>query len=109
MIDPHEVQRLLWEGDETIEDASHSLRQGRAVRLELPSSYHHSLFAHLHPHCPPGSQEQVEQQGGPELLARIARIQGLEGLRKLEEVVQKATVRVESPAPVVLIRPSELA
>ena len=98
--------RLTWRGAKTVDSlASFLARQGN-VALGLAPDLHHSLFAHLHPQAPPGQPEDVDMQGGAELLARIAEIPGLEELARLVPGLRaaRAQIQVQSPAPIVHIR-----
>lgn len=96
---------LLWRGTETIGAACDTLARHGRVEVQLPTDFHHAVFARLHPHAPPGQVEEVDVSGGAELIARISSIPGLDALARLEQPVAAAhaRVRVVSPSPKLLI------
>ncbi len=98
--------RLNWRGVSTVESLVSFLQRQGAVALGLAPDFHHSLFVHLHPSSAPGEPEEVDMQGGAELLARIAEISGLEALGKLIPALREAGVQVhvQSPAPIIRIQ-----
>jgi hypothetical protein len=97
--------RLNWRGAKTVDSLASFLERQGNVALGLAPDLHHSLFVHLHPQAPPGQPEDVDMQGGTELLARIAEIPGLEALATLVGPLQAAHARiqVQSPAPIIRI------
>jgi len=98
--------RLNWRGAGTARSLASFLERHTSVALNLAPELHHSLFVHLHPQAPPGQPEQVDVEGGAELLARIAEIPGLEALATLVAALQaaRAQIQVQSPAPILRIR-----
>lgn len=96
---------LIWRGTETIHAARAALARQGTVAVQLPADFHHAVYARLHPACRPGDVEALDITGGPELLARISQIPGLDPLVQLERVAAeaRARVRVLSPSPKVVI------
>ena len=96
--------RLTWHGHETIAVLPKLLDEAEEIEIALPLDYNHSLFHTLHPEARPADLENIDAQGGPELLSRIATVSGLEELAELVEVLTEAqaSVRVSSP-PTLLI------
>lgn len=96
--------RLTWHGHETISVIPKLLDETEEIEIALPLDYNHSLFHALHPDARPADLENIDAQGGPELLARIAKVRGLEELAQLVDVLKnaRASVRVSSP-PTLLI------
>lgn len=101
------IERLLWEGSATIEAALAALSRQVGVKLELPESYHHALRAHLQPEAASGQGNGISVHDGAELIARMAKVRGLEALNALAKAVDESAAEVsfESPLPRVLIRP----
>jgi hypothetical protein len=100
--------RLTWRGHETIALIPRLLDQTEQVEIALPADYNHALFHALNPDAPPSAPEDIDASGGPELLADIARIRGLEELATLTGVLSKvqASVRLVSPPTLVIDIPS---
>lgn len=100
--------RLNWEGSETIEAINSVLHQPCRIELTLATNYHHAIFRHFHPAVPAGQFETLDEQGGAELLAKLAEIDGLQALAQLMDAVakSKATVRVTGPAMVIIEIPT---
>lgn len=100
--------KLTWHGHETIESVPSLLDQAQQVEITLPSNYNHSLFCKLHPDEPPAQLEEIHASGGPELLADIAAVSGLEEFTALSEplAASNATVQVVSPPKVVITLPA---
>lgn len=96
--------RLLWQGSASIDRCAELLRAGRTVELQLPSNFNHALFAELHGDVPTPQAERLDVAGGPDLLSRIARIDGLESLQGLQPSARDsaAEVRIVSPARLVI-------
>ena len=96
---------LAWEGDATIKEARTALRRGDEVEIELAAGLHHALFRHLHPDDPRGAPEDLDEEGGPELLRRLAGVAGLEELARLARSAKLAPYRVRlvSPDPRLLL------
>jgi len=98
--------RLTWRGAKTVQSVASFLERQGNVSLGLAPDLHHSLFVHLHPQAPPGLPEEVDIQGGAELLSRVAQIAGLEEIARLVPALQAANAQVQvlSPAPIIRIR-----
>jgi hypothetical protein len=96
--------RLTWRGRETVAILPRLLDQTEQIEIALPADYNHALFHALHPDAPPSAPEDIDSSGGPELLADIARIHGLEELGTLTAALNRvqAGVRLISP-PTLLI------
>ncbi len=101
--------RLNWEGSETIEAIRPVLRQPCRIELTLAANYHHAIFRHLHPTAPAGQSELLDEQGGAELLAKLAEIEGLQVIAQLRDAVAKSKgkVRVTGPALVIIEIPAQ--
>jgi hypothetical protein len=99
--------KLPWRGRETIESIPLLLEGAQRIEITLPSNYNHALFETLHPGEPPAQLEEIDAAGGPELLAHIAAVSGLEEFRLLTGplTAARARVRVSSPAKVFIILP----
>ncbi|PTR16164.1 hypothetical protein C8R31_102178 [Nitrosospira sp. Nsp2] len=99
---------LPWHGHETIESIPALLDDALEIEITLPVNYNHSLFSLLHGDDAPGRVEEVRASGGPELLAKIASVKGLEELSSLIEPLTAAgaKVRVLSPPRIVITLPA---
>ena len=102
------IVRLNWEGAETIEAITPVLHQPCRIELTLAANYHHAIFRHFHPTAPAGQFELLDERGGAELLAKLAAIEGLQGIAQLRDAVAKSKgkVRVIGPALVVIEIPA---
>jgi len=100
--------KLVWHGHETIESIPALLDQAEQIEITLPSNYNHALFRKLHLRALPAEPEVIDIAGGPELLAKVATVTGLEELAALTEVLTaaQATVQVISPPKVVITLPA---
>jgi hypothetical protein len=98
--------RLIWHGHETIASLPVLLEQTEQIGIDLPVNYNHALFRRLHPQAHTAGVENIDRSGGPELLAEIAAIAGLEGFAALTEALTTAgaTVQVVSPPQVIISR-----
>ncbi|SDA16369.1 hypothetical protein SAMN05216428_105154 [Nitrosospira sp. Nsp11] len=98
--------KLTWRGHETIESIPPLLSDARQIEIILPTNYNHSLFCALHPGEPPAQLEEINTSGGPELLAAIATVKGLEEFIALARALTTAHIEVHvvSP-PSVIIKP----
>jgi hypothetical protein len=98
---------VLWEGKETVFAARSLLKKGLSVELQFPINYHHAFAAHLNPDASPDRVEDIVMEAGPELLARLAEIRGLEDLSTLVKPATEADaiVRLENPASVIISIP----
>jgi hypothetical protein len=99
--------KLTWRGHETIESIPPLLGDARQIEIILPANYNHSLFCALHPDEPPAQLEEINASGGPELLAVIATVKGLEEFIALARALTTAHIEVQvvSP-PSVIIKPA---
>jgi hypothetical protein len=100
---------IAWSGPGTLPALRRALKKHQTVRLALPLEMHHALFRHLNPAASRGAPEDFRAEGGPELLARIATVAGLEPLAALEDSARVARYRVSlaTPDPVVVLSPPE--
>jgi hypothetical protein len=100
--------RLTWHGLETLEAVPKLLNQTEQIEIELPNDYNHALFSTLHPEASTAELEDIDISGGPELLAEIATIKGLEGFAALIDVLKsvQATIQITSPPKLLIIVPS---
>lgn len=108
MTQPFAVH-LNWEGAETIATIASVLHQPCHIELNLAANYHHAIFRHLHPDAPPAQLEALDEQGGAELLAKLAEIEGLQPLARLRDAVaeSKGLVRISAPAMVIIDIPEK--
>lgn len=99
--------KLPWHGHETIEAIPPLLDQAQKLEITLPSNYNHALFSVLHTDEPPARLENIDASGGPELLADIATVSGLEEFASLTEALRAANARVHvlSPATIFILLP----
>lgn len=97
---------LPWRGPETIESIPQLLDHAQQIEIVLPDSYNHALFTALHPDAPPAQLEDMNSSGGPELLAAVAGVKGLEGFQELVDAAAavNAIVEVSTPATIVIRR-----
>ena len=100
--------RIQWSDPDAAAVAARTVREGQAVELDLPADFHHALMHHLQPDQDTGT-EQLDQEGGAELLRKVATIRVLNELRDLAEAAAEtdARVRIQSPAPQIMITPSD--
>ena len=100
--------RLTWHGHETITVIPKLLDEAEEIEIALPLDYNHSLFHALHPDARPADLEDIDAQGGPELLARVATVSGLNELAQLVEVLKQvqASIRVSSPPTILITVPN---
>jgi hypothetical protein len=97
---------LPWHGYETIESISALLNEAEQIKITLPENYNHALFCALHP-GEPVSVENIDVSGGPELLASISTVSGLEEFSSLDDALTRAraSIHVISPATIVITLP----
>lgn len=102
------VIKLPWHGHETIESIPSLLNRAKQIEITLPANYNHALFRVLHPDQPHARLEVIDASGGPELLAKIASVTGLEELTALTGALTaaQATVGVVSPPTIVITLPA---
>ncbi|MDN5850321.1 MAG: hypothetical protein L0H63_11925 [Nitrococcus sp.] len=100
--------KLPWHGHETIESIPSLLDRAEQIEITLPANYNHALFRILHPDQEHARLEVIDASGGPELLAKIATVSGLEGLVALTGALTaaQAKVRVASPPTIVITLPA---
>lgn len=96
--------RLNWDGVETIKAIEPLLAQPCCIELSLAANYHHAIYRQFHPNAPPAQLEVLQEEGGGELLAKFAAIEGLQALAQLADPVTKAngTVTIGQPALVTI-------
>ena len=96
--------KLTWHGRETVEAVVKFISDVREIEIELPFNYNHALFHTLNPQASPSVSEDLDITGGPELLAKIATVHGLEELEGLIEALKKvnATVQLVSPPTITI-------
>jgi hypothetical protein len=99
--------KLPWRGHETIESIPALLSKAQRIEITLPPNYNHALFSVLHSHEPPAQLEDINASGGPELMATIASVSGLEEFTALTPVLAEANagVQVLSPAKIFILLP----
>lgn len=103
------MPRVTWGGADSIAEAKRLLEEDQCVVVELPSGFNHTLFKHIHPDAPPSELEQLDVEGGSELLECVSGIKNLEQLQELADWVNRhqASVRIISPAPKIMILSQE--
>lgn len=108
IVEKEPLIKLTWHGHETVESIPALLDQAEQIEVILPLNYNHALFQRLHPHAPPAELEDIDVSGGPELLEKIATINGLEEFHALVGTLTtaRAAVRVASPPKVVITLPA---
>ena len=107
-MDREAVIRLNWNDDETIAAIPDLLMHAHQVEITLPADYNHALFRALHPDAPASEPEVLDIHAGPEVLADIAHVRGLEKLTGLAEplAAAHASLHVLSPPMLVIELPS---
>lgn len=92
-----------------LEAAREVLRRGSRVDIALPLETHHALYRHVNPDAPPGPHEDIDAEGGEDLLQRIATVAGLEELADLVPALRRHRYRVElsGPDPLLSLLPPE--
>lgn len=100
--------KLTWRGHETVESIPALLDQTEQIEIVLPANYNHALFRKIFPHAPLAEPEHIDVSGGPELLAEIATVTGLEELSALTPALAAAHARVQviSPPKIIITRPA---
>ena len=86
--------QLLWRGRETIDEVLPLIKPSATIEIQLAAEYHHALFRAVHPAAPPGAVEEIDADGGPELLTKVAAINGLEDMKALISPLTKARAAV---------------
>ena len=99
--------RLTWHGKETADKVAGLLDEVERIEILLAPEYHHVLFSRLYPNASRAQLEDLDVEGGPQLLSRIADIEGLEELAELEQAVSNAhaNVKIKSPATIIITLP----
>ena len=99
------VVNLTWHGMATVDVARAAVSDHRDVELQLPAGFHHAVLVRFRAQAVAGRDEAVDVAGGPELLARVATIHGLDALGALHDpaVREHAHVRIVSPSPKIVI------
>ena len=98
--------RLAWRGNKTIDIIPKLLDVAEQVEIILPVGFNHALFRALNPDLQAATNEDIDITGGPELLAKIAKIKGLEHFEALIEVLNRnsSTIQIVSPPMVIITR-----
>jgi hypothetical protein len=96
--------RLDWHGRETVDRLAKLVDEAEQVEIALPPEYHHVLFRTLYPEASVSQYEELDVRGGPELLARIAVVKGLEPFADVAGLLSEryASVRLDSPAIILI-------
>jgi len=100
------VVNLVWHGRATVDIARAAVSDHRDVELQLPAGFHHAVLVHFQSRdAAPQPQQTIDVAGGPELLAEVASIHGLDALGELRDPVRRehANVRIVSPSPKIVI------
>ncbi|MFN2329852.1 MAG: hypothetical protein ABR612_13125 [Chromatocurvus sp.] len=102
--DKEPLIRLVWNGAATTAEIAELLDLAEQIEITLPANYNHALFRTLHPDAPVSALEDLDTRAGPELLADIATVRGLENLAALTDTLidAQATLHLLSP-PTLLI------
>lgn len=101
--------RLTWHGHETVALIPKLLEEAERIEIILPFDYNHALYHALNPDAQAADFEDIDNQGGPELLSQIATVSGLDELERLTEILRnvQASVRITSPPTLLITVPSE--
>jgi len=108
-MDKEPLIRLTWHGHETVSLIPGLLNEFEQIEISLPLEYNHALFETLHPDARAADLENIDAHGGPELLARIATVSGLEELENLTGLLNnaRASVRIISPPTLLISFPAQ--
>lgn len=93
---------IEWRGEATIPEISEALNDNGRVDLVLPANFNHALFAHLYPDTEAGAEE-IDIEGGPELLRSVAGVDGLDDLLALKDLAETVDARIHIVSPPRLI------
>lgn len=98
--------RVRWTGTGPIDAVEDTLRHCGRVDVELPAEFHHAIYTHFRPGTYEAHAEQLDEEGGAELLWRVAEVGQLHAIADLIPLVTErhGHVHVYSPAPHILIR-----
>jgi hypothetical protein len=102
-MDKEPLIELPWRGQETITNTPRLLDKARQVKITLPANYNHSLFSVFHPGAQPGNTEVVNVSGGPELLATVASIKGLDGIARLADELPAGELNIQVVSPPAIV------
>ncbi|MDT8385869.1 MAG: hypothetical protein RQ736_00005 [Thiogranum sp.] len=94
---------LTWHGHETVAAIPEMLEVTERIEVVLPADYNHALFRALHPRASSSDLEQLDVRGGPELLAQMARVNGLQELEILIDALHAARAQVQIVSPPMLV------
>jgi hypothetical protein len=103
-VDKQPLISLTWNGRDTAAVIPELIGLAEKIEIILPASYNHALFRALNPDAPDSALEDIDTRAGPELLAHIAAVHGLEDLAALTDVLvdARATLRLVSPPTLVI-------
>lgn len=101
------ITHLTWRGQETIENVMSLMDRSTRIEIELPANYNHAMFSLLYPGQTTSPVENVDCTAGPDLLAKISSLAGLEKLGELENSLSsaRATIRIISPPRLIITFP----
>lgn len=85
---------IVWHGRDTVTEILERIQPATDIELQLAEGYHHALFRTLYPDAPPNQPEELDADGGAELLRGLDDINGLEGMEGLIAPLQYAGARV---------------
>lgn len=95
--------RLIWHERATVAEIRQQLHRAQQIEITLPADYNHALFRALNPSAPAGAVERLDTRGGPELLAQIATVPGLEALAGLTGMLDAAGAALHILSPPTLV------
>ena len=100
---------IIWRGPETAAEIQALLRPAAAIDVHLAEEYHHALFRALHPRASAGEPEELDSADGAELLRRVAKINGLEGINALVAPLERvhAQVHISGRAKIAITVPED--
>lgn len=103
-MDKQPLISLTWNGHDTVALIPELIGLAEKIEIILPASYNHALFRALNPDAPESALEDLDTRAGPELLAHIATLHGLEDFADLADVLidAQATLRLVSPPTLVI-------
>ena len=106
-----EVIKLTWGGQETAANIAEALLRRAIVEIVLPPGMHHALFRRLYPDADAAEPEEVDVDGGVELIATLATLDGLQAIAGLAEPLTRSGHRLHlrSPSPVLSLIPPQMA
>ncbi len=97
------LKRFTWRGQETVEKVISTLPQATCIEILLPANYNHALFRLLYPGETHTAVESLDYTAGPEVVAEIATIAGLEPLTALSKALSSANASIQLTSPPTLI------